>query len=52
MTTVRTVTSSTRRLTLGVLAATGRAAALMAPAARIRRRMSSCSASSALTERL
>ena len=33
MTTVRTVTSSTRRLTLGVLAATGLAAALMAPAA-------------------
>ena len=33
MTTVRTVASSTRRLTLGVLAATGLAAALMAPAA-------------------
>ena len=33
MTTVRTVTSSTRRLTLGVLAASGLAAALMAPAA-------------------
>ena len=32
MTTVRTVTSSTRRLTLGVLAATGLAATLMAPA--------------------
>ena len=30
MTTVRTVTSSTRRLTLGVLAASGLAAALMA----------------------
>lgn len=33
MTTARTVTSSTRRLTLGVLAATGLAAALIAPAA-------------------
>lgn len=33
MTTFRTVILSTRRLTLGVLAATGIAAALMAPAA-------------------
>ena len=33
MTTVRTVTSSTRRLTLGVFAAAGLSAALMAPAA-------------------